>query len=229
MNTNKPIGIVIADDHVIMRDGLRVLVESDQELKLLAEAADGKQLVAMVRKHRPDVVITDLTMPVMDGIEAIKIMTAEGTDRILVYTMHHSTGMVLEALNAGALGCVVKNASRTEIIEGIKAVYEHRGYCCRATMNMIAGQVFQHLNNTKDRNQKELFTERDKEIIRLICKSKSSKAIAQALYMSSRTVEGVRSRIWKKIHAKSQVDLIIYAITHNIYQVDKDENFDRYR
>lgn len=225
MNIDNKISIVIADDHEMVRDGLRVLLESDHQMKLLAEAADGQQLVDMVRKHRPDVVVTDLRMPVIDGIDAIKLMLNEGVDRILAFTMADSACLLVEALEAGALGCVVKNAPRAEILEGIRAVYRHKDYFCRSSSDMMARQFVQLRNNSQVRAGKDLFNKKEKEIIRMVCMGKSSEDIGEIFFMSARTVEGVRSRIWQKMQVKSQAEFIVYAIKYGIYEVNKEEDF----
>lgn len=224
MNENEKIKVVIADDHDLYRDGLQSLLSKDPEIKVVAEACNGAQLIDMTAMHHPDVVITDLCMPGISGIEAIKEIHKNGLKRIIVLSTFDNEQFIVEALEAGAIGYIIKNAQKGEIIEAIKTVDQFHPYYCQSTSLRLVKNISKSKFNPYSPITSNLFSEKEKEIIRLICREKSSEEIAQSLYMSKRTVDGIRGRILSKMNVKSIAGLVIYAVKNSIYEVNPDDN-----
>ncbi|MEO5650033.1 MAG: response regulator transcription factor [Ginsengibacter sp.] len=215
------IRVVIADDHVLVRDGLHMLLDMDEGIEIVAEASNGKDMVQMARQYSPDVVITDLMMPGMGGIEAIREMYLSGLRRIIALSFYESEPLIVEALEAGALGYIAKNAQRGEIIEAIKTVYDFYPYYSRSTSSRLIRLISNSKFNPYTRTAPVLFSEKEKEIIRLICQEKSSEEISQTLLISKRTVDGLRARILSKMNVKTMAGVAIYAIKNAIYFLDE--------
>lgn len=213
-----PIKIILADDHEIFRDGFHCLLKNQPDIMLLAEAADGQQLVNLTAKHLPDVVLTDIVMPGMDGIQAARIITAKYPQvAIIALSMSNEDKLVLEMLDAGAQGYLLKSAHKTEIINAINTVSENNPYFCNDTQHKLSTLIAHRGLNQDNTNKKNTFTAKEKEIICLICRQFSNKEISTALHLGVRTIEGYRERILKKTKARNTAGIVVYAISHNIY------------
>jgi len=215
----RPIEVLLADDHEIFRDGLNLMFKKNPDINLIGEAGNGEELMKLARKLNPDVIIMDIQMPVMNGIEATKLLTSEMPHiGIIALSIMEDDYQIVEMLEAGARGYLLKNAHKNEIIEAIKAVYKDQNYYCNLTTEklekMVAGSHF----SPSQLIHKPEFSEREIEIIRLICDGKSSKGIGALLNLSYRTVEWHRNNILKKIDTKKTVGIVIYAIKHKIYE-----------
>ena len=217
-NKNLPdIKIVIADDHELFRDGLKLMLSKHKEISIAGEAENGKELIELVQKYKPDIILTDIKMPVMDGIEAVKKITAADPDAaIICLSMFDEETLIMEMLEAGAKGYLIKNSDKKEIYDAIVSVYHRQPYYCHSTgpklLKMIAGSEY----NPYRKKKAEEFSEKEIEIIKLICKEFTNKEIADILYLSSRTVEGLRQRIMDKMDVKNMVGIVVYAIKHAI-------------
>lgn len=220
MNTAPTINIVMADDHEIFRDGFRLLFSRQTDIVLLAEAENGKELIELVRTHQPDIVITDIKMPILDGIETTKQIAAEfpGTG-IIGLSMYDEDDLIVDMLEAGARGFLLKNAGKEQIKEAIKTVYEGDPYYCKTTSNRLTQMIAKSKFNPYKSNPAIEFTEREKEIIVLISKELSNKEIAETLFLSARTVEGHRQNIMDKMDVKNTVGLVIYAIKKGLVKI----------
>jgi two-component system, NarL family, response regulator NreC len=218
MEIPKPIRVIIADDHHIFRDGLASLLNKDPIIELVGDAPDGKRLIQLVRDYHPDIILTDLRMPEMDGIAAIKSIVQKNPDaKIIALSTFDSDAMVIEALEAGAMGYIVKNADRTEIMEAIRMVYTGSPYYCKTTSNRLMKLIAKSEFNPYKKTGSKLFSEKEKEIIRMICEEKTSKEIGEALFMSARTVEGHRLKILEKMNVKTTAGIAIYAMKNGFY------------
>jgi DNA-binding NarL/FixJ family response regulator len=221
MNKNDTIKVIIADDHDLYRDGLKMLLSRDQEIEIVNEAYNGRILIKVVKQHKPDVVLTDLMMPDTDGIRAIReISEWDASIRCLAISTYDTDHLIIEALEAGAMGYLIKNADRGEILDAIKTVYNYHPYYCKSTTLKLARQISRSKFNPYTKENRELFSEKEKEIIRLICEEKTSEEIGKVLFMSRRTVEGMRSRILEKMNVKTPVGAVIYAIKNGIYFIE---------
>ena len=216
---NKTIKVIIADDHDLYRDGLRMLLNMDSDIEILGEAGNGKHLIELVNEHTPDVVLTDLIMPGLDGVKAIKEIFKNGFTRIIALSTFDSEHLIVEALEAGALGYVLKNAQKGEIIEAIKTIYDFIPYYCKSTSSRLVKLISKSKFNPYTKSNLDLFSEKEKEIIRLICEEKSSEEIGKILFMSKRTVDGIRVKILIKMNVKTVAGVAIYAIKNSIYFV----------
>jgi len=218
MNTVGNIKLVIADDHEIFRDGLKLMLGKQEDIVLVGEADNGKQLIALVEEQRPDVVLTDIKMPVMDGIEATKWLSEHYPDTgIIGLSMFNEDNLIIDMLEAGARGYLIKNADKNEVIDAIKTVYQQDTYYCRQTTGKLARMIANSKYNPYSRKPKIEFSEREKDIIELICQEFTNKEIGEKLFLSSRTVEGYRMKIQEKMGVKNSVGIVVYAMKHGLY------------
>jgi DNA-binding NarL/FixJ family response regulator len=212
-----PITILIADDHLMIREGFRVLLKKQQRVKIIGEAENGEQLIRLALELQPDVVLTDIQMPVRDGISATrevrKILPYCG---IIALTMFNEDHYIIDMLEAGARGYLLKNTTKEELLEAIDAVYKGDTYFCNATSKkltaLIAASKYQHANASKPQ-----LTPIEIEIMRLICQEFSSKQIAAKLGYTQRTVENYREKIQEKIGARNMAGIAVYAIKNQYY------------
>lgn len=212
------IRVAIADDHELFRDGLKLMLGSEETIDLVGEASNGKTLLTLVKKQKPDVVITDIKMPEMDGVEAAKAIHEElPLTSIIALSMFDDEEMILEMLEAGALGYLLKNADKTEVVEAIQTVSQNKPYYCKSTSGKLAKLIAYSKHNMQKQKKQAEFTEREKEIIKLICQEYTNKQIGEKLFISSRTVEGYRMKILEKMDAKNIVGIVIEAIRLGIY------------
>ena len=217
-----PIEIILADDHEIFRDGFRLMLKKYEEVKLVAEACNGKELVELARQLKPDVIVTDIKMPVMDGVEATKLLVKElPFIRIVALSMYDEEGQIVEILEAGAKGYLIKNAHKTEIVEAIKTVYKNRNYYCLQTTKTLAERIAGSTFIPSRPGDLPTFSEKDIDIIRLICEELSNKEIADRMGLSKRTVEWHRKEISEKLHTKNTAGIVVYAMRNKIYPVSK--------
>ena len=216
-----PIRIVLADDHEIFRDGFRVMLKKQTSVELVGEAADGEELINLVRQVYPDVIITDIKMPNMDGVQATKLLTKEFPDiGIISLSMFDEENLIIDMLEAGAKGYLLKNAHKNEIIAAVEAVYNKQTYYCNHTSRKLTKMIAESSFNPHKRTGKSAeFSEKEINVIRFICQEMSNKEIASQLNLSVRTIEGYREKIQEKINARNTAGIVVYAIKNRIYQV----------
>ena len=218
MPDNGSIRVVMADDHAIFRDGFELIMSKDPAIQLLAQATNGKELVGMVSDLQPDVVVTDIKMPMMDGIEATRSLSSRfPAIGIIGLSMHDEDDLILEMLEAGAKGYLLKNADKDEVLEAIHTVFEGDPYYCRSTNAKLAKLIAKNKYQTYQRHGKPEFNEKEIEIIQLICQEYTNKEIGEKLFLSVRTVEGYRLRILEKMQVKNSVGLVVFAIQHGYF------------
>jgi two-component system, NarL family, response regulator NreC len=211
------IRLVIADDHEIFRDGLALMLSKQQDIQLIGQAENGRQLTSLVRELQPDVVMTDVKMPVMDGIEATRSLLAENPDlQIIALSMFDEENLIVDMLEAGAKGYLLKNADKQEILDAIHSVYQGKPYYCHHTTSRLASLISKSKFNPYRKKELLVFTDREKEIIRLICQQLTAQEIADKVFLSKRTVEGHRTKILEKMNVKNTAGVVIYALRHRI-------------
>ncbi len=211
------ISLVIADDHEIFRDGLVLMLSKQPSLNLVGQAGDGKELIELVIKHKPDVAITDIKMPYMDGVEATRYLTQHYPScKIIALSMFNEENLIVDMLEAGAKGYLIKNADKQEILDAIQNVYEGNVYYCKHTTLNLASMIVKSKFNPSVKKEPIVFGEREKEIIKLICLQCTAQEIGDKLFISKRTVEGYRTRILEKINAKNTAGVVVYALKHNL-------------
>ncbi len=223
MQTIPDIKIIIADDHEIFRDGLKLMLSKYPEIIIAGEAENGKELIELTNNLQPDVILTDIKMPLMDGIEATKKITASYPQiGIIGLSMFDEDDLIIDMLEAGAKGYLLKNSDKKEIIDAITAVYNQQAYYCRNTGKKLLQMIASSKYNPYIKKAQPSFSEREKEIIKLICLEHTNKEIGEKLFLSSRTVEGHRVNILEKMNVKNTVGLVVYAIKNNIYSPEKN-------
>lgn len=215
-----PIRIAIADDHEIFREGFKLLLKNQPALELVGEAENGAELLKVAAAVQPDVVITDIMMPVMDGIEACRqIKKKYPSTNVIALSMFNEDHLVVDMLEAGARGYLLKNTNKNEVLQAAKAVFEGSTYFCPSTSNKLAKMIAESKFNPYKESSPQKMTERELDIIKLICQQHSNKEIAGVLNLSIRTVESHRERIQEKTGAKNSIGIVIYAIKHKIYEI----------
>ena len=216
-----PIKIIIADDHQIIRDGLSILLSKINNIEILGNAANGEELIEKVRSQNPDIVLTDIQMPVMDGIEAARILLQENESLgIIALTMHEETNYIVDTVEAGVRGYLLKNTSKSELLKAINMVHEGDTYFCKEATDKLVSLVSKTNFYPLKPNDKPVFTKQELQIIQLICQQFSSKEIAATLDMSKRQVDSLREKIQKKIGARNLAGIVMYAIRNGIFSID---------
>jgi DNA-binding NarL/FixJ family response regulator len=217
MNATADIKLMIADDHELYRDGFKLMLSKFPEIILTGEASNGRELLELTAQLNPDVILTDIKMPVMDGIEATKKIAALYPGKgIICLSMYDDDELIIEMLEAGATGYLIKNAGKDQIIEAIKTVYNGDPYYCKTTSHKLTQMIAKSRFNPYHKTAKTEFSEREKEIIACVCDEMTNKQIADKLFISVRTVEGHRLKILEKMNVKNTVGLVVYAIKNGI-------------
>jgi DNA-binding NarL/FixJ family response regulator len=215
---NHPIKLLLADDHELFRDGFSLMFKKNKKIKLVGQARDGKELIEIAHALQPDVIVTDIQMPVMGGIEATKLLTEQlPAIGIIALAMFNEEDQLMEMLEAGARGYLIKNADKKEIIAAIETVYEGRKYYCEDTSRKLAKINADSDSKRVTRNPMLLFSEKERAIIKMICDERSTKQIAFEMHLGCRTVEWYRDGILQKTGAKNVAGIVVYAIEHKLY------------
>jgi len=207
---NNKIRVLIADDHTIVRSGVRLLLEAETDIEVVGEALDGKEALALVEQLHPNVVLMDISMPGVDGIEATKkIITQWPETRILVLTMHRSDEYFFEMITAGASGYVLKGAETNELIHALRVVAKGEVFLYPS----MAGKLVKGYLDSLDRSKNTLsnLSKREEEILRLLADGYTNKEIAEKLFVTPSTVHSHRSNLMNKLNLNSRRDLIQYA------------------
>lgn len=213
----KPIRILLADDHTVMRRGLRLLLESQPEFSVVAEAADGREAVEQAEATQPDVAVLDIAMPNLSGIEAAqRICDARPHTAVVILSMHSDEGYVLRALKAGAKGYLLKDSAEGDLIEAIKAVHQGRTFFSLEITKMLVADYVQEIRARGAEDSYDLLTSREREILQLLAERKSNKEVALALHLSPYTIETHRRNLQEKLNLHSLAELILYAVRKGV-------------
>jgi len=211
------IKIAIADDYKIYRDGLKVGLSADENLEVILEADNGEDLIKALHLQKPDIILMDLKMPLMDGMEATKLVRKQFPDiKVLVVTMYEDDKFIIHMMENGANGYLLKNAEPDEIRKSIYAVYEN-GYYFNDVVNKALLKKLVLKNNLKPSfNQNIELTERELEVLKLICEEKTAAEIAKEIFLSPRSVEGIRQRLIEKVGVRNTAGLVMFAVKNNM-------------
>lgn len=206
------IKIAIADDYKIFRDGLKVSLSQDADFDIIAEADNGEDLIESIEKNMPDVIIMDLKMPIMDGMEATKIIRKKYPDiKILVVSMYDDDKFIIHLMEIGANGYLLKNADPSEILKAIHSVFEN-GYYFNDLVNKALLKKLVLKGNIKPSfNQNIELTERELEVLKMVCEEKTATEIGKEIFLSPRSVEGIRQRLIEKIGVRNTAGLVMFA------------------
>src|SRR5580698_7429749 len=213
----KQIRILLADDHTVMRRGLRLLLESRPEFGVVAEAADGREAVEQAEATQPDVAVLDIGMPNLGGIEAAqRITNAWPHTAIVILSMHSDESYVLRALKAGAKGYLLKDSAEGDLIDAIKSVHAGKTFFSPEITRMLMEDYVRELRTRGTEDSYDLLTPREREILKLLAELKSNKDIAQRLNLSLYTVETHRRNLQEKLNLHSFAELILYAVRKGV-------------
>lgn len=213
----KPITIVIADDYKIYRDGLKLCLSADNNLQILFEADNGEELMEALKTQQPEIIIMDLNMPLMDGMEATKQIRKKYEQiKILVITMYDSDKFIINLMENGAHGYLLKNAEPKEIIKAIYALHEN-GYYFNDLVNKALLKKLVMKNNLKPSfNHNIELTEREQEVLKMICEEKTAVEIGKEIFLSPRSVEGIRTRLIEKVGVRNTAGLVMFAVKNGL-------------
>jgi two-component system response regulator NreC len=216
---NRKIKVLIADDHVMVRQGFMLLLNAQPDIEVVGEAADGNEMVELTENLHPDVVLADISMPNLNGIEATKLIHQRDPQMpVVMITIHTSSSYVVRALRSGARGYVVKNDDFQHVIRAIKAVILGQRYLSSSVSEQIIDAVVS--GTSQEFNMDDRISIREREILQLIAEGNSNSQIARKLVISARTVETHRTNIMRKLELTSQIDILRYAIQHGLAQLE---------
>ena len=206
------IRILLADDHKLVRQGFRLILMSQDDMDVVGEAGSGKEAVDLAKALKPDVVVMDVTMPELNGIEATRrIREASPHVRVLALSVHRESVYVREIIRAGAEGYLLKESADTDLLAAVRAVAEGHSYLSPEVSGAILKDFRKHVTNPVD-----LLTSREREVLQLIAEGKTNKDIAAALNLSIYTVDGHRTRIMEKLNLHSVGELVRFAVRHGL-------------
>jgi DNA-binding NarL/FixJ family response regulator len=207
------IRVLIADDHQLVRSGLRGLLEREGEFQVVAEAGDGYEAIELAVLHKPDIVLLDVGMPRLNGTDAAQRISEKlPASRIIMLSMHSDEGYVLKALKAGARGYLLKASPEADVLAAVRAVAAGNAYFSPSITKMLVDDYVGELRRRGVQDSYDLLTLREKEILQLLASGKSNREVAEMLHISVTTAESHRSTIMQKLHLHNIADLILYAV-----------------
>jgi DNA-binding NarL/FixJ family response regulator len=211
------IRILLADDHTVVRQGLRKLLEERPDWEVIAEAGDGREAVRLAEQHKPDVAILDVAMPLLNGIEATRQITKRlpGT-RVLVLSMHADEAYVTQILQAGATGYLLKDSADVDLLKAVSEAAKGRSFFSPAIARVMLDDYVRQLADKGVTDRYELLSEREREIFQLIAEAKTNKEIAALLNVSPSTVETHRAHIMEKLDLHSAAEIVLYAVRRGV-------------
>jgi DNA-binding NarL/FixJ family response regulator len=220
--TQEPYTIVLADDHTLIREGIRSILENELHHNVIAQASNGREAITLAQKHKPDVVLLDITMPELNGIEATRQIVNEFPEiKIIALSMHADKGIVSEMLNAGAYGYLLKDSSASELQLAICSVMRGKMYITPEITDVVVRDYVHKKESTYEPDIITQLTPREKEIVQLIAEGKSSKDIASLIHVSVSTVDMHRQHIIEKLNVHSVADIVKFAIRTGLTSVEK--------
>jgi two-component system, NarL family, response regulator NreC len=211
------IRILLADDHIVMRSGLRLLLERQPNLQVVGEAADGQEAVRLAAAEKPEVVIMDIAMPHLNGVEATRqIVTRNPETAVVILSMHSDESYVLRSLKAGARAYLLKDSAEADLIAAIHAIQEGKSFFSPGVRRILKEDYMHQLAKLGVEDTYELLTPREREVLQLVSEGKSNKEVANLLNLSLYTVETHRTHILQKLNLHSVPELILYAVRKGI-------------
>src|SRR5579863_9804523 len=213
------IHILLADDHTILRAGLKMMLNAQPDMEVVGEAQDGKHAISEAYRLQPDIVLMDITMPDMSGIEATRhIKKTQPEVKILVLTMHENEEYVFQALRAGASGYMLKEAADTELITALHVVYDGQFYLSPTAQSVMVGDYLQRVKSGEEKDSYSNLTEREREILNLVAEGYTNNQIAEQLVISPKTVDTHRTHIMDKLNLHSRAELVKYAMRRGLLE-----------
>jgi DNA-binding NarL/FixJ family response regulator len=213
----KKLRILLADDHTVMRTGLRILLERQPKLEVVGETENGRQTVELSASLKPDVLVMDVGMPILNGIEATKqIVDKCSTTAVVILSMYSDEAYVMRALKAGARAYLLKDSAAVDLISAIEAVSQGKSFFSPKVSRILAEDYVRVLKQRGEVDSYELLTNREREILQLLTEGKTNKAVATELNISLYTVEAHRSHILQKLNLHNSAELVLYAVRKGI-------------
>ena len=215
------ITVFLADDHRMVREGFRLLLETQSDIKVIGEAGNGRDTVRQVIKLAPDVILMDIAMPELNGIEATKqIIEASSTAKVIILSMYSTTQHIFRALKAGAKGYILKESAGDDVIRAVRMVHSGKIFLCDEITGVVVGDYIEKRESgTMDDPLSRLST-REREVLQLLVEGKSNTKIAELLFLSQKTVETYRSHLMQKLGISDLPGLVKFAIQHRITTVE---------
>src|SRR5688572_5762173 len=211
------IRVLVADDHAIVREGLRVMLGNQPDMEVVGIAANGREAIRLVDEYDPDVVVMDITMPELNGIEAIQQMLSRHPHlKVIVLSIHETKPYVHRALKAGAKGYLIKETAGLEVVDAVRAVYRGERYLSQRISDLLTDISFRNLEVPMEVSPLEQLSSREREILQLVAEGKTSQEIAKRLSISPKTVDTYRSRLMHKIGVEDMAGLVKFAIQHGV-------------
>lgn len=207
------IRVILADDHRVMRSGLRLLLERQSDLEVVGEAADGRETVELAARLAPDVVVMDVAMPNLNGIEATRRIAASNSHvGVAILSMHSDESYVIRSLRAGAKAYLLKDSAEADLIAAIRAIHAGRSFFSPAISRMLQEDFVREMQSRGAEDSYELLTAREREVLQMIGEGRTNKEVANLLGLSLYTVETHRTHILQKLNLHSVPELILYAV-----------------
>jgi len=216
------IKVLLVEDHTIVRKGLRAILDGEEGIEVIEEAENGREAVAKVEQLRPDVVLMDISMPILNGLEATRQIRKRFPEvKVLILTMHTNEEYIFQILRAGASGYVVKQAVPTELVSAIHDVYRGDAFLSSSISKKVIEEYIRQAEATVEENSYDKLTHREREVLQLIAEGYSNREIAKLMYISVKTVESHRSNLMDKLDIHSTAELTQYAIRKGVISIDK--------
>jgi len=213
------IHIVLADDHTIMRSGLRLLLDQQPGFEVVAEAGNGREAIDLVAKHHPEVAVLDIGMPQLNGIEATQqISSQEPQTKVVILSMHADEGYVLRALKAGARAYILKNSAEADLIRAVRTVADGKSFFSPVISKMLLEDYVRQIRDKHVEDSYDLLTSREREILQLLAEGRTNKEVANLLHLSVYTVDAHRGNILQKLNLHGVPEMILYAVRKGIIQ-----------
>ncbi len=215
------IRVLVADDHAIIREGLRVMLGNQPDMEVVAVATNGREAIRLVDEHDLDVTVMDVSMPELNGIEAIQqIMPRHPQLEVVVLSIHDTKPYVFRALKAGARGYLIKETAGLEVVDAVRAVHRGERYLSQRIADLLTEPSFRKLDSLMEDGPLEALSPREREILQLVAEGKTSQEIAERLSISSKTVDTYRSRLMQKIRVDDLAGLVKFAIQHGVISLE---------
>ncbi len=207
------IRVLVADDHTIVREGVRILLEAQPDIEVVSEAADGEEALARVRELQPDIVLIDIAMPKLNGMEATRAIKRDFPNvQIIVLTMYESDEYFFQVLNAGASGYILKKAASGDLLTAIRAVYAGEVFLYPSVARRLVSDYISRVKSGEEKSSYDGLTPREREVLKLIAEGYTNQAIADKLVISPSTVQTHRSRVMQRLNLHNRAELIQYAV-----------------
>lgn len=215
------IRVLLADDHAIVREGVRLILETQPDMEVVGEVATGQEAVAKALALVPDVVLMDITMPGMSGLEATRLIKRSGSRiQVLVLTMHESDEYFFQILHAGASGYVLKGGTSADLITAVRAVYRGDVFLYPSVAKKLLGDYLRRVGEGEERDSYDGLTPREREVLRYIAEGYTNQGIAERLVLSPSTIQTHRAHIVEKLNLHNRAELIKYAIRRGLIDID---------